>query len=188
MAANAPGSDRPLIDVVRDATRGLAELLPNDSELGIWVFGSRLDPPRDYRTLLKPGLLNSAQRSRLVAATGRLAAESTGSGLYATLLAAYRAALNSYREGIPCHLILFTARHGVDDPGSLTAAELQKGLRTLLDPARPVNVTIVSFGPHSNAEALEELLKPVDGYVDPVSTAEQVRAVFIHMAAGGVHH
>ena len=47
---------------------------------------------------------------------------------------------------------------------------------------------VISFGPESDATTLENALKPVDGYVDPITTADQVRAVFIHVAAGGVHH
>jgi hypothetical protein len=188
MGAPAPGSTAPLIAVVRNAVRELAGLLPGDSELALWKFGSRLDPPRDYLTLLASGRLDAQHRDQLIRATRGLDSENTGTGLYDTILAAYKAAQVDYRSGIPSHVVLFTDGKNEDDPGSLTANELKKALADAADPKRPVFLTIISFGPESNAELLAKTLEPVQGYVDPVRTAADVRAVFIHVAAGGVHH
>ena len=43
MGARAPGSDRALIDIVRDGVGELASLLPDDSQLTLWRFGTHLD-------------------------------------------------------------------------------------------------------------------------------------------------
>lgn len=188
MGSPAPGSTAPLINVVRNAVRELADLLPDDSELALWKFGSRLDPPRDYRTLLPRGQLDPQHRGQLRRATSRLDAENTGTGLYDTILAAYKSAQADYRPGTPNHVVLFTDGRNEDDPGSLTANELEKALAEAADPERPVYLTVISFGSESTAELLAKIVEPVDGYVDPVRTAADVRAVFIHVAAGGVHH
>ena len=55
------------------------------------------------------------------------------------------------------------------------------------DPQRPVEVTVVAFGGLPEAAALEGAIEPVDGYLDPLNTADQVKAAFIHAAAGGIH-
>ncbi|MCI0686127.1 MAG: VWA domain-containing protein [Sporichthyaceae bacterium] len=188
MGEPAPGSTQPLINVVRTGTRELAKLLPDDSELAIWEFGSRLSPPRDYRTLLPRNRLDQDHRRQLMRATRGLAAEDTGTGLYDTILAAYRTARDGYQSGIPSHVVLFTDGRNADDPGSLSASGLKRELEKAMDPDRPVIFTIVTFGPEPDAELLGEILEPVDGYVDPVRTTADVRSVFIHVAAGGVHH
>src|SRR4029453_6068060 len=101
---------------------------------------------------------------------------------------AYKAAQVDYRSGIPSHAVLFTDGKNEDDPGSLTANELKKALADAADPKRPVFLTIISFGPESNAELLAKTLEPVQGFCAPVRAPADVRAVFIHVAAGGVHH
>ncbi|HKE50317.1 MAG TPA: VWA domain-containing protein [Actinomycetes bacterium] len=188
MGARAPGTQTPLIDVVRNATRELADLLPDDSELAIWKFGSNISPPRDYRTVLPQGRLDAQHRDQLIRATRQLRAENTGTGLYDTILAAYKTAQASFQEGTPSYVVLFTDGRNQDDPGSLTAAELTNALAQAADPKREVYLTIISFGPDPDAELLRKIVEPIEGYVDPVRTADEVRAVFIHVAAGGVHH
>jgi len=188
MGGPAPGSTVPLINVVRNATRELATLLPDDSEFSIWEFGSNLSPPRDYQTLLPRGRLDAQHRDQMIRATRSLDAENTGTGLYDTILGAYKAAQAVVRPGTPSHVILFTDGRNEDDAGSLSAGELRKALADAVDPDREVYFTVVTFGPEPDAEVLEKILEPIDGYVDPVRTADEVRSVFIHVAAGGVHH
>jgi Ca-activated chloride channel homolog len=188
MGAPAPGSKQPLINLVRSGVLELGKVLPNDSKLALWEFGSDLAPPRDYRTLMPRGTLNDAQRNRLTRAAHALDARNTGTGLYDTLLAAYKSAQAGYRDGIPDHVVLFTDGKNEDDPGSITATELSAKLSAAANPKRPVHVTVISFGPKSNAEAVAKALEPVGGYVDPLTAADEVGAAFIHSAAGGVHH
>jgi hypothetical protein len=188
MAGAAEGSGRPLIDLVREGVLVLSELLPDDSELALWEFGSLLDPPRDYRTLLTRGPLDATQRQGLANAAGALAATDTGTGLYDTILAAYVTARDGYRPDTPNHVVVFTDGKNEDDPGSISAAQLREGIVAATDPQRPVQLTVITFGPEPEAQILETALEPVDGYVDPLDTGDQVRAVFIHLAAGGVHN
>jgi hypothetical protein len=188
MSDIAPGSETPLIDLVKSGTRELAGLLPDDSELALWQFGSLLDPPRDYQTLLARGPLDAAQRQRLDGAVGALAATDTGTGLYDTILAAYVTARDGHREGTPNHVVVFTDGRNEDDPGSISAEQLAAGLAEAQDPERPVYLSLITFGPEPEVEVLESAVEPVDGAVDPLTTADEVGAVFVHVAAGGVHH
>ncbi|HEY0639024.1 MAG TPA: VWA domain-containing protein, partial [Pseudonocardiaceae bacterium] len=188
MAAPAPGTATPLIDVVREGCAQLGALLPDDSELAVWEFGSALAPPFDHRVLLDRHELDPAHRAALGGVTAALAARRTGTGLYDTLLAAYLAARDGYRDGVPNHVLLFTDGRNEDDPGSITAEQLTAALTAAVDPARPVQLTVVTFGPEPDTDLLTSVLAPVDAYVDPLTTADEVRAVFIHVAAGGLHH
>jgi hypothetical protein len=83
---------------------------------------------------------------------------------------------------------VFTDGRNEDDVETISIEQLTKQLAAAQDPQRPVALTIITFGPEADAELLMTALEPVEVYVDPLETADQVRAVFIHLAAGGVHH
>lgn len=184
----APGSNSRLIDIVADSTLALGELLPDNSELAIWEFGSLLDPPRDYRTVLSRAPLNAAQRERLATVAGSLDASDTGTGLYDSTLAAYLTARDGYREGVSNHVVVFTDGQNRDDVETIEIGELTAQLVAAQDPERPVELTMLLFGPEPDVDLLEGALEPVEANVETLATADEVRAKFIHLAAGGVHH
>ena len=188
MADPAPGSKTRLIDLVRRGVRSAARLLPDDSRMGLWEFGVRLDGARDHRQLLGETALTAAHRKALAKAVDELDARRTGTGLHDTILAAYRSAVQNYRPGILNQVMVFTDGRNEDDPGGLTAGRLSRALQGVRDDKRPVQLSVVSFGDRKTAEVLQKTVKPVDGYVDPVATPEEVDAVFIHLAAGGLHN
>jgi hypothetical protein len=187
MASPAPGTRTPLIDLVRQGCRSVGGLLPDDGYLGLWAFGSRLDPPRDYRTLLPIRRLAAAHRQALSRTLDALAPRPTGTGLYDTILAAYRTATAAYRPGMPNEVLVFTDGRNEEDPGSISPAQLAAGLSAATDRRRPVLLTVVAFGSRPETGVLEEALKPVDGYVESTDSAAAVAAAFVHVAASGLH-
>lgn len=187
MGQRAPGSQAKLMDLVREGCRALGRLLPADSRVGIWEFGVALDPPRDYRVLLPTAALSGRHRAAMDAALGRLAAQRTGTALYDTILAAYVAGRDAFEPGVSNQVLIFTDGLNEADPQGITLAQLTAGLQQAKDPARPVQLSVVAFGQRKEAKQLSGAVKPVDGYVEELSTAEQVTAVFIHTAAGGLH-
>jgi len=187
MAEPAPGTATPLIDLVRQGCLAVGRLLPDQSSLGLWAFGSRLDPPRDHRVLLPTAPLSDGQRAGLAGAAAQLAAQATGTGLYDTVLAAYRSATASYRPGMGNQVVVFTDGRNEDDSDTITAEQLSSGLRAAADPARRVELTVVAFGDLPEVEVLAKALEPIDGYVSDVRTPQEVAAAFLHAAASGVH-
>jgi von Willebrand factor type A domain len=187
MAARQPGTQRPLIDAVKDGVSSLARLLPDDSRLTLWRFGTHLDGPRDWDPLLGATALDGAGRTAVSGAVGRLAPTVTGTGLHDTILAAYEAARDSARPGTPSHVVVFTDGHNEADHPTITRAELTQRLTAAKDPARPVELTVVAFGGRRDAQELAAALKPVGGDVDAVEHDDEVDAAFIHAAAGGIH-
>jgi hypothetical protein len=187
MAAPAPGSDTPLIDLVREGVIGLAELLPDDSELSLWQFGAQLDPPRDYVELLPRAQLDAGHRGALRDSANEMVTTETGTGLYDTTLAAYLNARESYRQGIASHVLVFTDGRNEDRPDSISIEQLAADLVEATDPARPVQLTVITFGDDTDAELLESALDETGTYIAHITSAEEVHAVFIHQAAGGRH-
>jgi hypothetical protein len=188
MAGPTPGSSASRIELVRQGSRSLVGLLPDDARMGMWEFGSEIDGSRDYRQLLGVAALTGTQRQRLRSAIDGLAPEATGTGLYDTILAAYTSARNGYRQGVPNQVLIFTDGKNESDENSLTAGELAGKLKAAADPKRPILLSVVTFGAPADAKVVEDALKPVDGYVDRLDTADEVAAVFFHVAAGGLQH
>ena len=187
MAAPAPGSDAPLIDLVREGVLELADLLPDESQLALWQFGAQLDPPRDYVELLPRAPLDAEHRGALHDSATEMVTTETGTGLYDTTLAAYLNARDSYRDGVPSHVIVFTDGRNEDRPGTISIEQLTAELVEATDPDRPVQLTIITFGEDTDAELLESALEDTGVYVAKIGNADEVHAVFIHQAAGGRH-
>jgi von Willebrand factor type A domain len=187
MQQPAPGTGTPLIQLVQQGCLAVGQMLPDQSSLGLWAFGSQLDPPRDYRVLLPTAALTEGQRAGLSGAVGKLTAEQTGTGLYDTILAAYKSATASYRGGVANEVVVFTDGRNQDDAGSIDIGQLTAGLKAATDPKRPVQLTVVAFGAAPDATALQTAIGPVNGYVSAVQTADQVAAAFLHAAASGLH-
>lgn len=187
MKEPAPGTSTPLIQLVQRGCLAVGQMLPDQSALGLWSFGSELDPPRDYRVLLPTAVLTEGQRAGLSGAVGRLTGEQTGTGLYDTILAAYRSAVDSFRPGVANQVVIFTDGRNEDDAVSIDAAQLTAGLTKAADKKRPVELTVVAFGTASDAEGLQKVIGPVGGYVSSVRTPDEVAAAFLHAAASGLH-
>lgn len=187
MQEPAPGAGVPLIRLVQQGCLAVGQMLPDQSALGLWAFGSRLDPPRDYRVLLPTGALTEGQRAGLSGAVGKLTAEQTGTGLYDTILAAYKSATGSWVSGVANEVVVFTDGRNEDDAVSIDLGQLTAGLKAATDPKRPVQLTVVAFGAAPDVDALQTAIGPVNGYVSAVRTADQVAAAFLHAAASGLH-
>lgn len=178
MASPAPGTSTPVIDLVRQGGRSLGTLLPDEARVGLWEFGT------DRRVVLPPAPLTEQHRTSWGAAVDGLAARSTGTNLYDTILAAYISARDSYVPGMPNQVFVFTDGR---NEGAVAPAAAANALAAAKDPKRPVQLSVVAYGGAAEEAALEAVLKPVDGYVDTPETVDEVGAVFIHVAAGGLH-
>ena len=187
MRALVPATTEPRIALVRRSVTALAGLLPDDARLSLWAFGTHLDGDRDYRVLRPDGDLEGDGRRTVEGAIDTLTPTDTGTGLHDTVLAAYRSAQAAYREGTPSHAVVFTdGRNEADNP-TLSLDQLRDALKAAADPRRPVNLAVITFGAEPDAEALQKAVEPVQGYVDRLTTADEVGAAFIHLAAGGLH-
>ncbi|HEX8627195.1 MAG TPA: substrate-binding domain-containing protein [Catenuloplanes sp.] len=187
MADPAPGTKTPLIELVKQGCRSVVGLLPDDAQVGLWEFGVKLTGSSDHRSLVQMAPLAAGQRAAWSGAVDRLSARRTGTGLNDTILSAYTTARDNYREGVPNQVLILTDGRDEDDPDGLSTARLATSLAKAEDPTRPVQLSVATFGQREEAERLEQALKPIDGYLDRLDTADEVAAVFIHAAAGGLH-
>ncbi|MGL5909778.1 MAG: VWA domain-containing protein, partial [Phycicoccus sp.] len=188
MADPAEGSPVPLVEVVTSAARDLTELLPDDATLGTWVFGSRLSGTSDHVQLIAPRTLDAAHRAAVHRALAGVTAQPTGTGLYDTVLAAYTHAAGRARAGVPVHVVVFTDGNDEDDRDSIGLPGLRRAITTRGASGDGPRLTVIAYGTESDAGGLAEAVEPVDGYVEQPDSAIEVRAAFIHAAAGGLEH
>jgi len=187
MSDPAPGSKAPVIDLVRHGSGTVGQMLPDASRVGLWTFGSHLSGTRDYRVVVPIGPLNAQHRRALADTVRTLAPEHTGTGLYDTILAAFTSATKAWTPGQSNQVMVFTDGINDDDPGSISLAQLTQSLKKAQDPKRPVQLSVVGFGEHAQMGAVSKALSPVGAYVASLRTADEVQAMFIHIATGGLH-
>jgi hypothetical protein len=178
-------STTPLIALVRQGIKQFDALLPGTARMGLWQFGSQLAPPRDYQQLAPVGPMDARQRTKLTTAISRLNARRTGTGLYDTILAAYKYQQAHYSGNLPNEIIVFTDGINEDDPVTISLAQLKASLGTA-DPHKRVQIALFGFGNRLPVHALSDALSPVAGQVDALTKSNEVVAAFVHAVSGGM--
>jgi Ca-activated chloride channel family protein len=180
-----PGTGSTKIDLVRRGISQVNALLPSTAQLGLWQFGSQLAPPNDWQPLTGVAPLNAPQRKAVETAATNLAARPVGTGLYDTILAAYRYQQAHYVAGLPNQVILFTDGVNEDDPVTIGVDQLKAGLAAA-GKQKYVQLSVFGFGATIPADALSSALSPVDGQVDELTNSDQVIGAFVHAVSGAL--
>jgi Ca-activated chloride channel homolog len=181
----APGTRTRKITLARQGLTQVNALLPNSAELGLWQFGSELAPPNDWQALVPPAPLGTSQRKAITTSAADLRARPTGTGLYDTILAAYRYQQAHYLPNMPNEVVLFTDGVNEDDPDSISLAQLRAGLAAS-NPNKRVQLSIFGIGRAVPASLLEPAVAPVGGQVDTLTTPDEVIGAFVHAVSGAL--
>ncbi|ACY97590.1 MULTISPECIES: substrate-binding and VWA domain-containing protein [Thermomonospora] len=171
----APGLSR-LQATARVAQSGLP-LLPDDSELGIWLFSTDLEGGRDWREVVPVGPLGErvgsvTRRQLILSELGRIRAERKGrTGLHESVLAAVRRMREGYKPEMVNTVLVFTDGRNQDADGP-TLAQTVAALRREHDPNRPVQLIIQGYGPDVSVPELRALTEATGGLVQIARTPE----------------
>jgi hypothetical protein len=170
------GGQTRLSLLMQTAQEGLG-LLMDTTDVGLWVFSTRMAGDRDYQVLVQPGPL-SQQRTRIFNALGAVRAKPDGdTGLYDTTLAAYQEARRNWVPG-RINLILVATDGRNDDAQSITRAQLLAELGRLVDPRRPLPILFFARGPGVDLGELNEIARVVDGRVYNAAQPSDIRPIF----------
>jgi hypothetical protein len=162
--------------LMQAAQEGLGLLL-DTTDVGVWVFSTRMDGDRDYQVLVPPGPL-SQQRGRIFGALGAVRAKPDGdTGLYDTTLAAYQEARRNWMPG-RINIILVATDGRNDDAQSIGRATLLAELGKLVDPRRPLPILFIGMGPGVDAGELNDIAKVTDGRVYLAQQPGDIRSIF----------
>lgn len=187
MADAVPGThDSRITATAKSATQGIG-ILSDNSQVALWEFATQLDGARDYRQLVPfRGLTATAgghtQREALVRAlTTARPIPGTRTGLYDSILAAYRTAVRTYQPDHNNVLVVLT--DGVDyDPGrEISLPALLTQLHRAADPMRPVTIVPIAFGPDIDAAPLQQIAAATGGQAFVTLDPRQIQQVFLQM-------
>ncbi len=142
------GSTR--LDNVRAALGRATGTLSGDARLGVWIYSRGLDGPRPYRVLAPLGPAADSTRTGLDALSA--ITPQTATSTYASVLAAYRSAVENWTPDGPQSVLLVT--DGPNDDTSISASSFLQSLAGAADPARPVRLDIVSLADNSDIDTL----------------------------------
>jgi Ca-activated chloride channel homolog len=163
------------------AEKGLA-LFDDSWAVGLWIFSTELDGPRDYQELVPIGPLTS-QRSRLAGAIPHIRPKQGGkTGLYDTLLAAYKTVLDGWEPGRVNSVVILTDGQN-EDPGGISQQQLIANLKQLADPKRPIQVVIVGIDAEVNQRELSAITKVTGGGVFVTEDPATVGDIFLKAIA-----
>ncbi|TDC89046.1 substrate-binding domain-containing protein [Actinomadura sp. 7K507] len=178
----APGATR-LQSTIRTAQNGLS-LLPDDSELGQWVFSTELEGERDWRELVSVGplaeRLGSATRRQLVlsAFARTRVKEDGGTGLYETAIAAFDHMKRTYKPEYVNSILLWTDGRNQDREGP-SLPETLDHIRRAYDPERPVQINMFGIGDGVDVDELRQIARATNGDAYVAQTPGQVQALFL---------
>lgn len=160
MAEPTPTGRR--IDIFRDGfsaalSSGDPPPVPG-SQAGIWVFSTNRSADQDWQEILPFGELDSAPfQTQLAATTGSLDTLVGGAtGLYDTVLAAARYLRSTYDPARANTLLLATDGRN-EDANSIDLPTLLDELGATVDPARPISLVLVGFGPDADMAVLQQI-------------------------------
>ncbi|MEH0846295.1 VWA domain-containing protein, partial [Micromonospora sp. CPCC 205711] len=182
MAAQVPGSGGTRLDATLAAAREGAGLLLDNSELGVWVFSTKVDGDRDYREILPVHPLR-VQRAALAQRLAEVRVKPNGgTGLYDTTLAAYRDARRHWTPG-RINLVLVMTDGRNEDTESIGRTKFLAELRALQDPRRPLPIVFIGLGRDVDPEELNAIAKVTGGQVFRTDQPKGMRQIFFSALA-----
>lgn len=172
------------IDLVKKAAGNGLALYDDRAEIGLWTFSTDLTPTTDYRELVPIGPLGGrpgghSGREMLARSIGGVAPVRGGStGLYDTVLAAVRTVRAGWEPGRVNSVVVLTDGEN-DDPAGIGLARLLTTLKAEADPARPVLVIGIAYGPDSDQGALVAISAITGGTAYTAENPADVERVFL---------
>jgi Ca-activated chloride channel homolog len=172
----AGGATRDQV-AVEAARRGLG-LLDDTWAVGLWIFSTQLDGGNDWKQLVPVGPLSS-QRQRLAGALPAIQPKPNGgTGLYNTVLAAYKNVQAGWDPGRVNSVLIMTDGKNEDAPG-LTLDQLVDDLKKAADPKRPVEVIALGIGDQVSQAELERITSTTGGATFLAPDPSKIGEIFI---------
>lgn len=152
------------IDVFEQAAVRAVNSLSDDSSLATWVFSTRRIGGQDWQEIVPFGPLgDAAHKQRTIdTANGLDKLVGGGTGLYDSVLAAVKYMRETYVPGQVNLVLLNTDGVNEDDDG-LDLERLLAELEKLYDPAAPVAVIAIGYGPDTDQSVLKQIAEATDG-------------------------
>ena len=167
--------------VTAEAARRGLNLFDDSWSIGLWVFSTRLDGARDYRQVVPTGPL-SRQRSNLERSLDTITSSSGDTGLYDTLLAAYKDVQENWEPGKVNSIVLFTDGKNEDADG-ISQRQLLAELKRIKDPDQPIQVIIIGIGTEVSKAELDTIAQSAGGGAFVAADPTKIGDIFLRAIA-----
>jgi Ca-activated chloride channel homolog len=184
MKEEVPGTGgRTKMDLVRQAaSQGLALFAP-ETNVGSWVFSTKLPSGNDWQELVPIGPTNAklpngkTRREAMLSSLAAMQATNGDTGLYDTTLAALRAVKRSFAPGRLNIVVLLTDGINDDPDGGISRQELLTRLKAE-QANRKVAVITIAFGANADVATLRQISQSTGGIPYVVRDPREIVQVF----------
>ncbi|WP_433227189.1 substrate-binding domain-containing protein [Actinomadura formosensis] len=179
-----PNVDR--LQAIAQVSQGGLSMMSNDTELGLWLFSTNMNGDLPYKVAVPIGSLgerigSNTRRGLVLSALNQMRPKATGdTGLYRTMLAAYKEMNKTYKPEFGNSILLLTDGKN-DDDGGPTLAETLKQLKAMQDPNKPIQVNMIGFGKGVDRGELEQIAAATNGNVQVAQTRQEISRIFLKM-------
>ncbi|MGX4652519.1 VWA domain-containing protein [Micromonospora sp. SCSIO 07396] len=165
---------------VAAASRGL-NLFDDSWSIGLWTFSTELVGSRDWREI-EPISPLSGNRGKLEQGLAGIRPSSGDTGLYDTMLAAYKTVQDGWEPGRVNSVVLFTDGKNEDKNGISQTALISR-LKQLNDPERPVQVVIIGIGSEVSKTELQSITNVTGGGAFVTEDPSKIGDIFLKAIA-----
>jgi Ca-activated chloride channel family protein len=158
-----PGTGRTKLALAKDAAKSAVGLFSGDTVAGLWVFSSKQDGNRPYRSVVPLGKIDDqvngkSRKDEMLAAIDRL--QATGAtGLYDTIAAAQQAVVDNFQADATNLAVLMTdGKNEPDGDAGIDLGQLKEKLtQNNADKKRRVPVVTVGYGEDADFGTLQDV-------------------------------
>ncbi|MBM2618720.1 substrate-binding domain-containing protein [Actinoplanes sp. LDG1-06] len=144
--------------VTRKAAAAGLQMFDDKWAVGVWLFSTELVGKRPWKQIVPISPLASA-RGELQASIDQIIPKENGdTGLYDTVLDAYKNVKASWQPGRVNSVILFTDGKNENDDG-IKIEQLLSELKRLNDPRKPIRLVIIGIGDQVDENELQTIVK-----------------------------
>jgi Ca-activated chloride channel homolog len=168
--------------VAVQAAKGGLELFDPSWTVGLWVFSSNMDGDRDYSQLVPIGPV-SEQKGQLASALDAVAPKVDGAtGLYDTVLAAYKELRRGWDPGRGNTLVVITGGRN-NDPNGLSLDALVTELRRNSSADQPTQIIFIGIGTDVSEPDLKKITAVTGGAVFVTQDPLKIGEIFVKALA-----
>ena len=169
-------------EVAVEAARGGLGLLDDSWSVGLWVFSTAMNADKDYLQLVPIGPL-TAQRERIDNALKGIRPNPTGNtGLYDTVLDAYKTVQSGWDPDRVNDLVIITDGRN-EKPGGQTLDQLVANLKRIRNVDQVIQVIIIGIGNEVSEPELKKITNTTGGAVYLAPDPSKIGEIFLRALA-----
>jgi Ca-activated chloride channel family protein len=184
------GTGATRLQVLQQAVLRADALFSPKSNVGSWKFSTNLDGDKDYKEMVPIGPVGGTlpdgtpRRKALDNAIYNQLIPDGSTGLYDTMLAAYKNLQSHWVGENKLNLLVIMTDGQNEDPNGISQPELIQQLKAVANPDKPIQVLIIGYGPDINLPELKAITKVVGGTAYPAKTGADIEKVFLATLVG----